>query len=72
MEMKTDFSKVATTENGKVIFFPLLIQMIDMFLILSPFIYYHFQVSENEEMKNGTADVTQDNDYSIAIVTNQL
>ena len=33
---------------------------------------YHFQVSENEEMKNGTADVTQDNDYSIAIVTNQL
>lgn len=46
MEMKTDFSKVVTTENGKV--------------------------SENEEMKNGTADVTQENDYSIAIVTNQF
>ena len=47
--------------------------MIDMFFYSIPIhILYNFQVSENEEMKNGTADVTQDNDYSIAIVTNQL
>ena len=71
--MKTDFSKVVTTENGKVFFFPLSIQIINKFFFtFSSFIYHHFQVSEIEEMKNGTADVTQENDYSIAIVTNQL
>ena len=31
-----------------------------------------FQLSECEEIKNGSTDMTQDNKHCIAIVTNQL
>ena len=64
--MKTDFSKVlTTTENSKVLF--ILYNKINSF-----FISIHFQVLEFEERKNGSTDMTQDNNHCIATVTNQL
>ena len=68
MEMKTDFSKVLTTEKAKVfLFFFVLYNKLNSF-----FININFQVLEYEERKNGSTDMTQDNNHCIAIVTNQL
>ena len=62
MEMKTDFSKILTTENAKVFLWSFFLNKIIPF----------FQLSECEEIKNGNTDITQDNKHCIAIVTNQL
>ena len=64
--MKTDFSKVLTTEKAKV-FYSLFFSTIKAI-----FFSIHFQVLECEERKNGSTDMTQDNNHCIAIVTNQL